>query len=157
MRHCFLGVVVLMVSVGLSSLAPGAGGKQKGGGKPTDTAQAMQSLEAAHTLLIEAKHDYHGHRAAAAGQVEKALKALGQEGANGKKKGGGGKKADGQQGASEEQRHLESQATSDEILRDAQAVLTHLQHAASALQGQKKVQKHVAKAIEELQTAMKVR
>ena len=42
-------------------------------------AELIQTLRAAHSLLVHADHDYDGHRAKAAEEVHKALRELGYE------------------------------------------------------------------------------
>lgn len=162
MRRFALGLVVLVISVTLASaMAAGKGDGKKGDGKKGDgkkgdgEAQAVASLQAAHKLLSEGKHDYHGHRHKAAENVADALKALGHDAKNGGKK-DGGKKGGAKKEAAKEARQHESQATSDMILRDAEAVLAHLRHASGALK-KHKAQEHINKAIAEIELALKVK
>jgi hypothetical protein len=74
------------------------------------SATVLEDLKKAHHLLVEAIHDYDGHRAKAAHEVHKAMKELGYEHKAGAKSGAKGSVK-------------EDQAASDAKLREAHELL----------------------------------
>ena len=110
-------------------------------------AELIKTLRHAHRLLIEADHDYNGHRVAAAQEVRKALKELGYT----HKKGQPGAAA----GKGKAKMH-EPQANSDAQVREA---LQLLQGAVAHINGNKhpKATAHVAAAIKEINTALAIK
>jgi hypothetical protein len=97
------------------------------------TASPITTLDDAYATLVQANHDYKGHRVKAMKQIELAVQELG-----GKISGKG--------------RGHEPQGTSDAQLRAAQALL---QQAAGGLS--KKALKHVNAAIEQLNIALSIK
>jgi hypothetical protein len=92
--------------------------------------QVVEQLRAAHKLLVEADHDYSGHRARAAEEVHKAIKELTgyhhpkvtQPGTTSTAATSSIKPSKVQQSAG-----AEAQATSDAQLRQAQTILSGVQ------------------------------
>jgi Skp family chaperone for outer membrane proteins len=87
--------------------------------------ELIQTLRAAHRLLLAADHDYDGHRAKAAEEVHKALKELGY---HHKKPQSGSTPSHGAAGPAKaahagQPKIHEPQATSDAQLRQAQQLL----------------------------------
>lgn len=75
-------------------------------------AAMIEDLKKAHHLLVEAKHDYQGHRAKAAEEVHKVLKELGHH-----------PKATARAKSGKGSRTREDQSVSDGQLREAQKFL----------------------------------
>jgi hypothetical protein len=143
--------------------------QNKGGPTNKPAGQAAQATHAAliaelqqiHTLLSQAKHDYQGHRASAAGHVHKAIHALNH---------GNKTNATGQQAKPNKPATVnkpantnaikETQAASDTQLKEALAGLNSIQNQLASLpQGPKHAhaQEHLKKAINELNTALKIK
>jgi hypothetical protein len=101
------------------------------------TASPITTLDDAYATLVQANHDYKGHRVKAMKQIELAVQELGGK-ISGKISGKG--------------RGHEPQGTSDAQLRAAQALL---QQAAGGLS--KKALKHVNAAIEQLNIALSIK
>ena len=101
----------------------------------TTATPLAESLKSAHKLLVEADHDYKGHRAKAAERVHAALKELGQAPAT------SGKGA----GRSERSHPHEPQAASDAKLREALSILKGI-----STSGNSGVAAHVNGAIKEI-------
>ena len=136
--------------LGLASLASG----QAVANTQSAHAGLIKTLRQAHELLINADHDYDGHRAKAAEEVHNALKELGHH----------PKKANTGNGAATKPKAAktgggkthESQATSDAQLQQAlqllQGTLTHLNSGKHP-----KAAAKVKAAITELNTALKIK
>lgn len=97
----------------------------------------VQQLQQAYHILEVADHDYKGHRKKAMGHIERACKELGV------KPHGDGK-------------GREPQGTSDAQLREAQSMLQQARATASA-NNLKQVVKHIDNALEEINTALKIK
>lgn len=112
------------------------------GDKPAQSAPEglVNTLQQAHALLARADGDYQGHRMKALHHIKAACHELGVN-------------------AHCERHHgknNEAQTTSDEQLRSAQALLqTSLQTATTA--NSEHVAHHIRRAIEELNTALKIK
>ncbi len=124
--------------------------------KAMNTAEVIHALRSAHALLIKADHDYDGHRALAAKEVQKALSNLGHKkplaGASVNTGSASATKAahTGKAGA------RETQATSDAQLRQAQQLLqTALPHIQAATHP--KAAGNVQAAISQIATALSVK
>jgi hypothetical protein len=102
----------------------------------------MEDLKKAHHLLVEAKHDYDGHRAKAAHEVHTAMKELGyHHKSTGTAKSGGGTK--------------ENQSVSDGQLREAHELLRKAE--TFLLKHHPKAHANVHAAIGEISIALKIR
>jgi hypothetical protein len=97
------------------------------------TAGSINLLNDAYATLVQANHDYKGHRVRAMKQIEAALNVLGEK-------------------ISGQGRGHEPQSTSDAQLRAAQALL---QQAGAGLTG--KALKHVNEAASQISTALSIR
>ena len=108
-------------------------------------AVVLEDLKKAHHLLVEAKHDYDGHRAKAAHEVHKAMKELGYN-----HKSTGTAKS-GARGTGTK----ENQAVSDGQLREAHELLRK----AEAYLGKHHPKAHanVRAAIGEIATALQIK
>jgi hypothetical protein len=111
---------------------------------PAGTPLAL--LQSAHATLALADHDYKGHRVAAMHQIRAAIVELkgGKSAHEGQKR--GTHHAAGHKGSNE------PQATSDDQLRSAQAML---QQASTGLSG--KPLEHVKEAIAQINTALSIK
>jgi len=131
-----LGVVGLLAVAGWSysaSASPVVTQPLAVGEKTTQ----VQQLQQAYHILEVADHDYKGHRKKAMGHIERACKELGA------KPHGDGK-------------GKEPQGTSDAQLREAQSMLQQARATASA-NNLKQVVKHIDNALEEINTALKIK
>ena len=99
----------------------------------TESPENATLIQAAYTDLTTADHDYDGHRAKAAKALHKFAKKQGIDLPKAAKVHG-------------EKKHMESQADSDAKLQDALAKLQQV-----------KGGKHLKAAIEEIQTALKIK
>lgn len=97
----------------------------------------VQQLQQAYHILEVADHDYKGHRKKAMTHIERACKELGV------KPHGDGK-------------GKEPQGTSDAQLREAQDMLQQARATASA-NNLKQVVKHIDNALDEINTALKIK
>ncbi len=118
----------------------------------------LESLRQAHRLLVEADHDYDGHRAKAAEAVHKAIKEL--EGKHhGKKVQPGSAGAAAGVTIKPPKAKLpaihEAQANSDAQLRQAQAILQEVQ--AELNSHHPKAAAHTAAAMTEINTALRLK
>jgi hypothetical protein len=105
-------------------------------------AVVLEDLKKAHHLLVEAKHDYDGHRAKAAHEVHKAMKELGyHHKATGTAKSGGGSKED--------------QTVSDGQLREAHELLKKAE--TFLTKHHPKAHANVRAAMGEIATALKIK
>jgi hypothetical protein len=117
----------------------------------------VHSLRSALKLLVEADHDYKGHRALAAEEVHKALKELG---AHHRKEGtAGGATTTGSVTAKKStgtavSKDGEAQATSDSQLRQAQQIL---QGALAEMSTHPGAAANVKAAIAEINTALSLK
>ena len=116
---------------------------------PTTKAELIQELRSAHKLLVEADHDYDGHRAKAAAEVHKAIREL--EGKHHSKK---PHATVAKTKPAKEPAVHEPQATSDAQLQQAQAILQGVQ---SKMNSYPKVTANVTAAITEISTALKIK
>src|SRR5262249_47877629 len=116
--------------------------------------QMLQEMHQAHHLLHEANHDYDGHRAKAAEELHKAIKALHATLPHHHQKAHPLPTLAVKQPAVHE-----DQAKSDAQLRDARKILkvVELQLAASTELHHQKAAADVAKAIEQIDVALKIR
>jgi hypothetical protein len=120
----------------------------------------MESLRQAHRLLVEADHDYDGHRAKAAEAVHRAIREL--EGKHHGKKVQAGSVAAAGAGAViskpakvKQPAVHEAQANSDAQLRQAQAILQQVQAELNA--HHPKAVAHTTEAITEINTALSLK
>jgi hypothetical protein len=159
-------LLALLVGVANSAIPQAKGPAAKNAAKengannatnPAATGELVATLKSAHILLMEADHDYDGHRHRAAVAVGKAMKVLGAA----------PPEMDTTKG-----RH-ERQAASDAQLRQAQTILqaavaamgTGSSNAAKSkahpkaqkAKGHAGALKHVTTAIEEITTALGIR
>jgi hypothetical protein len=156
-----LSLAVFLSGLSLASLArgqviatpPPAGGTAKHAGHK-DGAE-LESLRQAHRLLVEADHDYDGHRARAAEEVHKAIKEL--EGKHHAKKAQAGVApvVASKPAAPKEPAVHEAQANSDAQLRQAQTILQGVH--GSLISRHHKAAPNVATAIAEINTALKIK
>ena len=134
-------------SLGLNLRAATAYATQNLGGSATgqyqvqavafsDSAEAGM-LHRAYRILASGDHDYKGHRVKAMHQIEAAAKLLNVD-------------------LSGDLKDRQSQVLSDAKLRDAQGLLQNVLGAAE-VKSQPRISKHVANAINELNTALSVR
>lgn len=104
-----------------------------------ETVQFSNSAEAgmmhrAYRILAFGDHDYHGHRVAAMKQVKEAARLLGLD-------------------LSGDDRDREVQVLSDDQLRTARDLLTHVLDNAE-VKGQERISKHIQSAIEQINKAL---
>jgi hypothetical protein len=138
-----LPVLALFVCAALESTA----GAQATTPPKTEKHEVIKELHAAHKLLVEADHDYDGHRAAAAEAVHKAIKEI--EGKHHAKKPHTGAPV-----AKQPKIH-EAQSNSDVPMKQALSILQGVQGEVSAKHP--KAVEHVSKAIGEINTALKLK
>jgi hypothetical protein len=103
------------------------------------TVQFSNSAEAdmlhrAYRILAWGDHDYHGHRVAAMKQVKQAADLLGVD-------------------LTGDDRHRERQVLSDDQMRSARDLLTHVLDS-SYVKGQDRIAKHVHNAIDQIDKAL---
>jgi hypothetical protein len=122
----------------------------------------MESLRQAHRLLVEADHDYDGHRAKAAEAVHRAIREL--EGKHHGKKVQSGSVAGAAAGAGaviskpakvKQPAVHEAQANSDAQLHQAQAILQQVQTELNS--HHPKAAAHTTEAITEITTALSIK
>src|SRR5579883_758797 len=108
----------------------------------------LSQLHAAHKLLIQADHDYDGHRARAAGDVSRAIHEL-----SGRhhKPGTAAKKPGNAVAANTGKKHKMPQAQSDAHLREASQILTTV---SAQLPAGHRASRHVHDAIAQINTAL---
>jgi hypothetical protein len=94
-------------------------------------------MHRAYHILATGDHDYKGHRVAAMHRIEAAAKLLGVD-------------------LSGDLKDKEKQVLSDDKLREAQGLLRNVL-GASAVKGQKRIEKHINGAIDEINAALSVR
>ena len=94
-------------------------------------------LQNAYLILATGDHDYKGHRVKAMRQIEAAAKLLGMT-------------------LSGDAKDKQSQPLSDAKLREAQGLLQNVLGAAE-VKNQKRVTKHINKAIDQINTALSIR
>jgi hypothetical protein len=94
-------------------------------------------LHQAYRILASGDHDYKGHRAKAMNQVKKAADMLGLD-------------------LSGDDKDREKQVLSDDKLREARDLLTHVLDN-SDVKGQKRISDHINAAIKEIDTALSIR
>jgi hypothetical protein len=123
----------------------------------SEHAELIKTLRRAHKLLVEADHDYAGHRAKAAEEVHKALEGLGfhhkkvQPGTTA----GNGTVVPPQTAHPPQPKVREPQANSDAQLRKARK---HLKEALTLFSGtHPKATGNVEKAIGEIDTALGIK
>ena len=102
----------------------------------SDTAEA-DMMHRAYRILAHGDHDYKGHRLAAMNQVKKAADMLGLD-------------------LSGDDRDKEVQVLSDDKLREAKTLLTHVL-GASEVKEQPAIAKHIQGAIKQIDTALAIR
>jgi hypothetical protein len=101
-----------------------------------DSAEA-DMLHRAYRILSHGDHDYKGHRVAAMKQVKAAADLLGVD-------------------LSGDDRDRERQVLSDDKMREARDLLTHVL-GASEVKGQPRIAKHINAAIRQIDVALEVR
>jgi hypothetical protein len=134
-------------SAAQTTVAPPASGTQKHA--------ALENLRQAHKLLVEADHDYDGHRARAAEEVRKAIRELEGKQRAKKVRTGATPAVTVKPAKVKQPAMLEPQATSDTQLQQA---LQLLQAAVPEVNSKHpKAEANVAKAIQELTIALKIK
>ncbi|MGC9942334.1 MAG: hypothetical protein ABSE48_10890 [Verrucomicrobiota bacterium] len=101
----------------------------------SDSAEAGM-LHRAYRILATGDHDYHGHRVRAMHQVEAAAKLLGLD-------------------LSGDLKNRENQVLSDDKLREAGDLISRVLSSAE-VKDQKRVTKHLAEAVNQINTALSV-
>jgi len=126
------------------------------GKAPADpqTLELIQQLHRAHHLLAEANHDYDGHRARAAEEIHKAVKALEASMPHHKHK-----PLQSAVKPAREPAVREEQAKSDEQLREARKLLKVVEKELATSSGEhhQKALADVARAVEEIDIALKIK
>lgn len=128
-------------------------------------ATVVAELQQVHTLLIQAKHDYNGHRATAADHVHKALHAMNHNNKTTTAKRNVqqqtvNKPANTNNKPANANAIKETQTASDAQLKEALTGLHSVQNQLASLpKGPKhaEIEEHVKKAIHELHTALKIK
>lgn len=116
----------------------------------------MKELRAAHHLLMQADHDYDGHRVKAAEEVHKAIMELeGKHQASVASTAAPAVAAHHVKAKSVSTKEKESQAVSDSQLKEALSILSNLQSKMGA--GHAAVGGHISNAVGHLQTALRIR
>jgi len=139
---------------GLALVSPAVAQTTEGPALPAQ-AEVVKALRLAHKLLVEADHDYDGHRAKAAEEVHKALKDLGYRH---KKPLPGSPLANGTAAPkthSGQPAVHEPQANSDAQLRQAQEILQGVSKQLGS--NHPKAAANVNAAIGEINTALSIR
>ena len=122
-------------------------------GRHTGHATTVEDLRQAHRLLVEADHDYDGHRARAAEAVHRAIREL--EGRHHGRSISAAPTVTHKLATAKRPANHESQATSDAQLRKARA---DLQWALNHISGRHpKAAAHVKHAIREIDTALHIK
>jgi hypothetical protein len=156
MKHlfCLAAVAVLLSITGVEARQ----NKKVDGQAVAGThATVVAELQQVHTLLVQAKHDYDGHRASAAGHVHKALQAMNHN------KTATAKRNVQQQTVNKPANTngiKETQGASDTQLKEALTGLHSVQNQLASLpKGPKhaEIEQHLNKAIHELHTALKIK
>jgi hypothetical protein len=123
-------------------------------------ATLLNELHAIHNTLVQAKHDYDGHRASAVGHVHKAMHELHQEMAHFNKQAAQQLKVPKVTEPTAQALKQEGQAASDAALQQSVTNLkTVHQQVVTLSQGPHhgQVVHHLNKAIHELHTALKIK
>ena len=142
------------LAVGLADCsAPAAAAPGTKAPADTQTLQALKELHLAHHLLHEANHDYDGHRVRAAEDLHQAIKTLEATVPHHKQAAHPAKTTAKQPAVHEDQ------AKSDAQLREARKILkvVEAQLAASGELHHQKALVDVAKSVEQIDLALKVR
>jgi hypothetical protein len=131
------------------------------GAKASPFAQQVAALRQARELLIQADHDYKGHRAEAVKLVTAAIHALHPPKANGAHKGTAkGAAAKAHTAAKNASGNSMPQATSDAHLQQAMTAIATVQTQLAGAGGQGAASSAAAslqKAVQELQTALSIK